>query len=618
MYKQTLSLVAAATLVASLEANSLQLDPIIISASKTEQSLKDVTANMDVISVEEIEERHYSSLLEALNTLPGVEFTQSGGMGQQSALYVRGFANKYTLLLIDGMRVNDTTNFDGAFLDQITLSDVERIEIIKGAQSGIWGADADAGVINIITKKAQPRHFEFYTEAGSYGTRKFGATLSHVIDNADFKIGFDRTMSDGFSAAEPKKGNAQYGERFDDLGWERDPYFSTTLFFKVGLNLSQNDRLEFNHRRSSSFVAFDSTGVDQPDAVVHSIWGDSYYTNRYIEHFNKISYIHKNEINTIQVYAGRSDFEREYYGGYKGNTDEAGVIDTVRYAPSGTLVLGSTWQKFNVDSVAGNTLDKNYIGRALFASNTNTFNNASTILTETLRYDDYSIFGSKVTGKVGVKQIAGEGSLSVNYGTGYKAPSLSDIYPPSAWWMNYNTDLKSENIRSFDITGTYKNMSLTYFYNTIDNMIVINSSYDQMINLAGKSILQGYEAKIVQPLGENVNSSFAYTRLHSADSSGKALQRRPFDSIKAVLDWYPSEKLHTGINTTYIGTRYDDSAQSISTGNYAVFGGVINYKLNNTVDLYAKLDNLFDRYYQNVDGYASAGRSGYFGIKVNY
>lgn len=161
-------------------------------------------------------------------------------------------------------------------------------------------------------------------------------------------------------------------------------------------------------------------------------------------------------------------------------------------------------------------------------------------------------------------------------------------------------------------------MSLTYFFNTIDNMIVINSAYDQMINLSGKSILQGYEAKISQPIGESLNSSFAYTRLHAADSSGKALPRRPHDSIKAALDWYPSETFHAGINTTYIGTRYDDSAQSISTGNYAVFGGVINYKLNNTVDLYAKLDNLFDRYYQNVDGYASAGRSGYLGIKVNY
>ncbi len=178
MFKSTFSLVACATLVASLEANTLQLEPIVISASKTEQSLKDVTANIDVITAEEIEERHYSNVIEALNSLPGISFTQSGGIGQQSSLFVRGFSNKYTLVLIDGMRANDVSNFEGAFFDQLSINDIERIEVIKGAQSGIWGADASAGVINLITKKAKPHHINAYAETGSYHTKKFGASLS--------------------------------------------------------------------------------------------------------------------------------------------------------------------------------------------------------------------------------------------------------------------------------------------------------------------------------------------------------------------------------------------------------------------------------------------------------
>jgi vitamin B12 transporter len=607
MFKNTLSLVASATLVASLGAETLSIEPIVVSATKTEQSLKETTSNIDIITSEELEERHYSSVIEALNTLSGIDFTQSGGIGQQSSLFIRGFSNKYTLVLIDGIRANDPSNFDGAFLDQITLSDIERIEVIKGAQSGIWGADADAGVINIITKKAEPHHTTAYTEVGSYGTKKFGAILSHVMNKGDIKIGFDRLLTDGFSAAEPKKSSSFYGTRYDDLGWERDSYSSTTVHIKGGINLTDNDRIELSHRYVSSQVEFDNTGID-----------NTTNTNSFTQTFSKVSYSHTDKRNTIQAYADRSNFKREYYGGYMGNTDEIGLIDTLKYNETGTLVAGVSWQKFNVDDVAGSSIGKNYIAQALFASNTNLFNNKSTILTETIRYDNYSIFGSKSTGKIGVKHNIGEASVSANYGTAYKAPSLTDIYPPSSWWMVYNTDLKSEDIHSFDITGTYKKFSLTYFYNTIKNMITIKDDYSQMINISGTSIIQGYEAKIKQSIGDSILITGAYTRLHAADASGKELARRPHDSVKASADWYTSDKLHLGLNSQYIGTRYDNAIQTVETGNYAVFGGVVNYAINKNIDLYAKFDNILDRYYQTVDGYATAGRSGYIGLKVNY
>ncbi|MFA6143627.1 MAG: TonB-dependent receptor [Sulfurimonas sp.] len=612
MFKSTLSLVACATIVTSLGAKELTLDPIVVSATKTEQSLKETTANIDIITAEELEERHYSSVIEALNTLSSIDFTQSGGIGQQSSLFIRGFSNKYTLVLIDGIRVNDPTNFDGALFDQITLSDIERIEVIKGAQSGIWGADASAGVINIITKKALPHHVTAYTEIGSYGTKKFGATLSHVMSKGDIKIGFDRLLTDGFSAAEPKKSNPLYGIRYDDLGWEADQYSSTTIHAKAGINLTDKDRIELSHRYISSNLHYDNVGADSLSN-----------TNSFTQRFSKVSYAHTGEQNSIETYVGRSDFERTYYGGYLGKTDEAGLTDTYKYNDSGTLTSGVTWQNFNVESAGGSLLNTSYIGRAIFASNTNLFNNRSTVLTETIRYDNYSIFGSKTTGKIGVKQNILDGSLSANYGSAYQAPSLIQIANP---YGAPNTDLKPENIRSFDVTGSYQNLSLTYFYSTIKEMInwydPTPTNYYNMdayyTNTVGSSILQGYEAKIKQPIGETLIATGAYTRLHAADASGKELARRPHDSVKVSADWYPYETLHIGMNTQYIGTRYDNTAQTIETGNYAVFGGVLNYTINKNLDFYAKFDNIFDRYYQTVDGYATAGRSGYIGLKVNY
>ncbi len=615
MFKSTFSLVACATLVASLEANTLQLEPIVISASKTEQSLKDVTANIDVITAEEIEERHYSNVIEALNSLPGISFTQSGGIGQQSSLFVRGFSNKYTLVLIDGMRANDVSNFEGAFFDQLSINDIERIEVIKGAQSGIWGADASAGVINLITKKAKPHHINAYAETGSYHTKKFGASLSHVIDRGDIKIGFDRILSDGFSAAEPKKSNPLYGNRFDDLGWERDAYDMTTLHAKFGINLTDNDRLEFAHRYLSSTVNFDSSGTDQPYPIVSSIWGDSYYQNSFIQHFTNASYTHKDTLNTFIIHAGRSEFERDYYGGYKGQTDEIGITDSLKYTDTGTLVAGLSRQTFDLSAVAGSDINKEYIGHALFASNTNLFNGGSTVISETLRYDDFSIFGNKITGKIGIKQALTDGSISANYGSAFQAPNLSDIYYP---WGMANENLKPESIRSFDLTGTYRNFSLTYFYNTVKDMIAANSTYSQMINIDGKSILQGYEATLKQPIGDSFVINGAYTRLHAVDGSGKELARRPHTTLKGSADWYPSETLHAGINAEYIGTRYDNNTKTVETGNYSVFGAIMNYTINQNIGLYIKLDNIFDRYYQTVDGYATAGRSIYIGLSTQF
>ena len=615
MLKQTISLVASATLVASLGADALTLDPIVVSASKTEQSLKETTSNIDIITAEQLEERHYSSIIDALNTLSGISFTQSGGLGQQSSLFVRGFSNKYTLVLIDGMRANDVSNFEGAFFDQLSINDIERIEVIKGAQSGIWGADASAGVINLITKKAKPHHVSAYGETGSYHTKKFGASLSHVIEKGDIKIGFDRILSDGFSAAEPKKSNLLYGNRFDDLGWERDAYDMTTLHAKVGINLTANDRLEFAHRYVSSTVNFDSSGTDQPYSIVSSMWGDSYYQNTFTQHFTNASYSHKNSMNTLIIHATRSEFERNYYGGYDGKTDEVGITDTLKYTDAGTLVMGLSRQNFDLSAVAGSDINKEYTGNALFASNTNLFNGGSTVISETLRYDDFSIFGNKITGKIGIKQTLDDGSISANYGSAFQAPNLSDIYYP---WGMANENLKPESIRSFDITGTYRNFSLTYFYNTVRDMIAANSGYSQMINIDGKSILQGYEATLKQPIGDSFIINGAYTRLHAADGSGKELARRPHETLKGSADWYLSETLHAGINAEYIGTRYDNNAKTVETGNYSVFGAVMNYTIDQNIDLYIKLDNIFDRYYQTVDGYATAGRSAYLGMKINY
>ena len=179
-----LSLLLVALLSSANASQSVELDTITVtSATKAKQSIKDVTSNVNVITSEEIEERHYTTVSEALSTVSGINFTSNGGLGQATSVFVRGFDSKRVLVLIDGVRYNDVTGFGAPFAD-LMIQDIQQIEVVKGAQSGVWGADATAGVINIITKSAkQGLHGFFNTEYGSYDTMKYGA--GHPIKQRD-------------------------------------------------------------------------------------------------------------------------------------------------------------------------------------------------------------------------------------------------------------------------------------------------------------------------------------------------------------------------------------------------------------------------------------------------
>ena len=183
MKKINVSLVASFLLATNLYSQQTSsLDEITISsATKSEEKLKNVTANVDVITAEDIESRKFKTVIEALNSLSGVSISSNGGIGQTSSVYLRGMDSNRTLILIDGVRYNDITTPKGsANIEHLMINDVERIEVIKGAQSSIWGADASAGVINIITKSAKDgTHGNATVEYGKYNSKTTKANISH-------------------------------------------------------------------------------------------------------------------------------------------------------------------------------------------------------------------------------------------------------------------------------------------------------------------------------------------------------------------------------------------------------------------------------------------------------
>jgi vitamin B12 transporter len=600
MQKKISTSLVASFLLATNLFSAQNLETIqVTSATKSTQSIKDVTSNVEVITKEEIEERHFSGVSEALNTLSGVTINSNGGEGQSDSLFIRGVDSKRILILVDGVRYNEPAGLSGAPLAQLLIDDIEQIEVVKGAQSGIWGADASGGVVNIITSSAKKGfHGNAAVEMGSFNTKKYSTTLSNRTDLGYIKLNANRTDIRGFSAFEAKENSINYGKRGDDLYYERDGYNNNTYSIQGGLNLTDNDEVNLSYKKINAKYDYDSASADNR-------------TNKTdLNHFFKsANYIHTADKYNIKLNAQQSKFDRTQ-NTFKANSlvNEFGIQSTINYMENANLVIGANKQNFEHI-----TDELKYQTEGLFISNTNTFDKL--VLSQAFRYDNNTKFEEKVTGKIGAKYNFTEDlNTSVNYGTAYNAPTLSNL--------SYTPTLSPETAKSFDVNAEYKNFKVTYFENKISDMIEYvanswpNTRYE---NLEGEATLKGYEFAYKKDVLEDTFLNLNYTHLSAQDDDKEDLARRAKRVLGYGVDYYGISKFHFNVNGQYIGDRYDGAKKSgANTGNYTVWNTVVNYDINKTFSTYLKVNNLFDKYYQTVDGYATAERSAYVGLKASF
>jgi vitamin B12 transporter len=595
MFKYTLSLVACATLVSSLQANTLTLEPVVISATKAEQSLKETTSDVQIITAAQLEEKHITSVLDVLRTLTSVPVAQSGGIGQQSSFFQRGFSSDNTVVMIDGIRYNDPTTTKGqAQLEHLMVNNIERIEIINGAQSGIWGANATAGVINIITKKATKElSIGGNIEYGSFTTTKIAVDASQKVGALSFYLGANQIKSDSFSAQTPRGKNPKE--------YEEDRYKNQTLNAKLGYDITSSDTL------SSEFTFIDALTQYDGYASPNSTLPEVHQTNR----LGNIGYRHNIDTkNYIDATYALSTFDKKDPNGYtkafKGNNKELNVLGTFTYMDNATLVVGGNLLD-SKDTISTKELDS----KGLFVTNTNRF--GGLILTESLRHDMYSSFDDKTTGKIGAKYFFTDDlTLASNYGTAYRTPSLYELYAP----IYGSQTLRPETTKSFDVTISFMGLSATYYHNRVDNLIGFDPMTYVNEQVEGTSTLKGYEIRYGTLLAQALALDVSYSKLSAKDKDGKDLVRRPQESAAGSLTYYATSALSVGTMANYTGTRYDTT--QIQTGRYALWSAFANYGITDMVTLYIKGKNLGDKRYQEVEGYGTAGRSVYTGLSARF
>ncbi len=610
----SLAAIAATVSCIQLQAQdvkAIQLERVVVSAANSEQDEEDVTEDVTVITADEIQERGYITLKDALASVPGISFTSNGGYGQPTSIYLRGLNSDQTLVLIDGVRANDVTGLLGAQFETILLGDVERIEVIKGAQSGVWGADASAGVVNIVTKGTK-KGLSYGYKFGTYDTRSFNLSLSDKRDRVDYSLSLSSFQTKGFSAAEPGSGSPLYGSRGDDLGYEEDPYTNRTYIVKLGYDITEKDRVEASLRAIDAKIHYDSidfaTGktVDAPDGP--------FTLNSIKNRFYNAGYIREDGKNRLRLFYNYSTFNRTQYGGYSGHIKEVGAINRYDYANDSFFQAGVGYQGFSQGLSAGSDLGKKYANRYIFATNYNTLFEGRTIVSESVRYDNYTNFENKLTYKAGIKQyLFSDFGVSANYSTGYNVPTLYRLYDS---WVG-NQELKPESTRGYDAGLFFKGFKALYFSQRVEDLIDYNYSTFKYYNEPGSSKFKGIELSYSGTILEDVAYDLGYTRLLKAQkASGDSFARRAKNSFNYSFTWFAGDKHTVNLNGYYVGERFDDVAKKVQTGKYGVTNIALRHNFAKGYTGQIEVRNIFDRFYQEVDGYGTSGRAFYIGISA--
>ena len=622
---------------------------VVVSATKTVNRISDAGgASVTVITAADIKASGKNTVEELIKGVVGIDVVSNGGMGSLSSLFIRGGDAKNTLVLLDGIPLNDPSTISRtANISNLTLDNVERIEVVRGPLSVLYGSNATAGVINIITSKGQgdPKVF-VGTEGGSYGTWKTYGGINGKTGNSGYAFTLARLQSDGFSFADDRNPRIPHNGNTS----EKDGYRNTTFSGSYSYRFSPETLLE------SSFRYIDASA--RYDENANGYTGDRFTFNG--SHYVADPTGLKDQHNDSSQYAGRvalknngkllastlffqfTDENRKDFNNdgvqtnqYTGSTWESGVQGDLHVADNNTLTIGLSGKKERM------TYDDYYwgaasIGKDLFSWNTwieDQWSISGARLVAAVRYEGNEMFGSKITSRIAPSYSIGDTVFKVSYGTGFLAPSLYQLY--SEYGL---PTLKPETSKGWDAGVEHRlhqnlKAGLTWFSTIYDNRI------DFDVN-AGPMVWGYHKGQYYQPEGESKSrgiESFVewnpvsalqlivnYTCNKTEDPYGVALVRRPEHKAGFTGRYNFGKKATLSATAQWVGERTE--VPSARDGNGSPVGKLSDYFLLNLsgsckvadhVELYSRIDNLFNTWYEEAWGYATPGRSAYVGVKVS-
>ncbi|WP_236704518.1 TonB-dependent receptor plug domain-containing protein [Sphingomonas sp. HT-1] len=590
-------------------------EKIIVVASGVAQPADEVGRSVTVIDRTEIEQRQTVALSDLLATTAGITAVRNGGLGTATALSIRGAQSDQTLVLIDGVRVNDPSSTGGAFNFASLLSgSIERVEVLRGPNSVIWGSQAIGGVVNVTTLQgSQGLKVRGNAEGGSFGTFNGNAAIAGGNDRITAGLSAGYLTTDGISAAAS--------------GTEADGYRQFGATGNVTVNLAQGLAIDLRGYYADGKVDLD--GYAPPSFA----FGDTGEYAKTQEVYGYAGLRHEAFGGALRSRIGFtfSDIDRDGHNAddsiayrYRGRAERYLYQGDARIAQQLRIVFGAEHEQSRIryDEGFGST------GR-YSAGITSVYGQAivtpiaPVTVTAGVRNDDHSRFGNHWTWNADLAvRATADTLLHASYGEGFKAPTLYQLY--SAYGF---ADLQPETAQSYEagvrqmLAGGKLALGATWFHRDADNQIDYNFATSSYFNL-NKTRAEGIELEAVlrpvEAMTVRANFTHVYAENRSAGSLGRDLPRRPRDSGSVSADYRLPFGLSVGGTVTMVGDSFNDAGNATRIDGFALAGVRAEMPLNRLLSVYGRVDNIGDARYQQIAGYSSYGRAAYGGIRVRF
>ena len=600
-----------------------QLDEVVITATKYPVKLSQTGKVVTVVTHEQIEKSHGKSLSQILTEQTGILVNgANSNPGKDKSVYLRGASNKYTLILLDGIPVNDPAGFGGAFdLRLFPVDQIDHIEILKGSQSTLYGSDAIAGVINIISRKAgnKPIGFNGGATYGSFNSFSGNAGINGHTNIVDYSVNYNYEHTDGITEAI----DTTHKAGFDKDGFTRQS-FQSNFTIRAGKNLKISpyyrysfydgdfDADAFTDGNNKFTSMLNNAGAiatwSLPHGTITANYGYSYSKRKSIDQWGTTFY--RGQFNSGEIYLVHDLIEKvKFMAG--ANYQTYRLLDTTLEKKNPQTNIVSPYLSMSVLDLDGLSLE---LGG---------------------RYNHHSEFGDRLTYNVSLSYlVAGNYKIFANVSSGFKAPTVTDLFGPA--FYGSNPELKPEESNNFEAGVQFAaidkklQVTTTGFYRDIKNLIAYVGN--RLINV-DKQKDKGFELEAgFTPTNKwTVKASYMYVtgNIHQTrnvkDTRYNNLLLRPKHNLTGNVGYQATKQLYLALTAQSLGRRNDIffdpntfASSTVDLKAYTLLNAYAEYKLlDGKLRLFADAKNIADTKYTEVYGYNTPGFTINGGFRIN-
>lgn len=602
------------------------VDQVVVTAGREPEKLSEVSTSMTVIDAEALKKSQAVVVSDLLSRTPGVTVTRNGGVGGTTQLRIRGAETDQTVVLIDGVKLNDPSSTGGGYnFATLLAGNLNRIEVLRGSQSTLWGSQAIGGVVNLITAvPTGPLGATVSAEAGSRDTAYGHAAVSTGGEWGGFRLAGAYYTTDGVSA---------FGKSYG--GKEKDGYRNAGLSSRLDLNVTDWAAIDLRASYASSKNEFDGfpaptyAFADSPEygktkelvsyAGVRLSAFDGALKNRLGFGYTQTDRDNFDPSSSVpKTFDARGENKRfEYQGTWQ--------INEIVRATFGAETERSWFRTASPAEWDPNpTPDSNKARTDSLYLHLRAQPVEGLTLTGGVRQEDHSTFGDTTVYQAGAAYSPNGGTtvFRANYGEGFKAPSLYQLFSPYGL-----KTLKPEESESVDLSVEHSVLDgrvravVTWFHRDITNQIDYDLLTSKYGNIA-RTETSGVELETTVEVTSSLLVTANYTNMdpinHSPGSVGKRLARRAGETANLNADYDWKSGLTTGVSVQYVGDSFDNATNTRRLKSYALFDLRAAYPVNDTFEVFGRVENLFDKEYETIYRYGSVGRGFFAGVRAKF